>query len=73
MVDQTAATQAAIDRARRFYHSNDLDMVAVEFETRPTRFWKITFSVSKHGQTVHLYAVVLPDGRPVEPTGQEEM
>jgi hypothetical protein len=71
-VDQTAATQVAINWAQRFYHVDDLDIVAVEFETRPTRFWKVTFAVSEHGRLVHLYAVVLPDGRPVEPTAREE-
>jgi hypothetical protein len=70
-VDQAGATQAAVDWARRFYHLDDLAVVAVEFETRPTRFWRVTFLVSEHGRTVHLYAV-LPDGRPVEPTARDE-
>jgi hypothetical protein len=71
-VDQAAATQAAIDWARRFDYLNDLDILAVEFQTRPTRFWRVTFLASRNGQTVHLYAVVLPDGRPAEPTVRAE-
>ena len=71
-VDQAGATQAAIDWARRFYHLDDLNVVAVEFEVRPTRFWRVTFSALENGQTVHLYAVVLPNGRPIEPTVRDE-
>ena len=71
-VDQAGATQAAIDWARRFYHLDDLDVLAVEFKTHPVRFWQVTFLASEKGQTVHLYAVVLPDGRPVEPTVRDE-
>lgn len=71
-VDQTGATQAAIDWARRFYRMGDLDVLAVEFKTRPVRFWRVTLSASARGQTVHLYAVVLPDGRPIEPTVRDE-
>src|SRR3954451_135314 len=59
-VDQAGATQAALDWARRFYRLEDLDVVDVEFETRPTRYWRVTFLVSERGQTHHLYAVVLP-------------
>jgi hypothetical protein len=70
-VDQAGATQAALDWARRFYHLEDFDLLAVEFETRPTRFWRVTFLVS-HDQTIHLYAVVLPDGRIVEPAVRDE-
>jgi hypothetical protein len=44
----------------------------VEFETRPTRFWRITFLASENGQTVHRNAVVLPDGRVVVPTIRDE-
>ena len=69
---QVGATQAAPDWARRFYHLNDLGILAVEFEAQPTRFWRVTFLASEKGQTVHLYAVVLPDGRVVEPTLREE-
>jgi hypothetical protein len=71
-VDQTGATQAAIDWARRFYRLGDLGALAVEFETRPVRFWRVTLSASERGQTVHLYAAVLPDGRVVEPTVRDE-
>ena len=72
-VDQAGATQAAIDWARRFYHLDDLDVLAVEFKTYPVRFWRMTFLASgRNGQTVHLYAVVLPDGRPIEPTVRDE-
>ena len=71
-VDQAGATQAALDWARRFYRVDDLDILAVELKTRPVRFWRVTFSASDRGQTVHCYAVVLPDGRPVEPTVRDE-
>ena len=71
-VDQAGATQAALDWARRFYHRDDLDILAVEFKTHPVRFWRVTFLASQNGQTVRLYAVVLPDGRVVEPTVREE-
>jgi hypothetical protein len=71
-VDQAAATQAAVDWARRFYRLDGLDVLAVEFEVRPARFWRVTFLVSERGQTVRLYAVVLPDGCVVEPTVREE-
>jgi hypothetical protein len=71
-VDQAGATQAALDWARRFYHLNDLNILAVEFETRPTRFWRVTFLARERGQTVRLYAVVLPDGRVVEPIVRDE-
>jgi hypothetical protein len=71
-VDQAAATQAAVDWARRFYRLEDLDILAVEFQTQPTRFWRVTFLASNRGRTVHLYAVVLPNGRPVEPTVRDE-
>jgi hypothetical protein len=65
-VDQTAATQIALDWARRFYRLKDFDVMDVAFEVTPTRFWRVTFSERR--QTMRLYAVVLPDGRPVEPT-----
>ena len=71
-VDQAAATQVALDWARRFYRLEDLDILAVEFETKPTRYWRVAFSASERGQTVRLYAVVLPDGRPVEPRVRDE-
>jgi hypothetical protein len=69
---QVGATQAALDWARRFYHLNDLEILAVEFEVQPTHSWRVTFLASEQGQTVHVYAMVLPDGRVVEPTVQEE-
>jgi hypothetical protein len=71
-VDQASATQAAIDWARRFYRVDDLGVLAVEFETQPTRFWRVTLSASARGQTIDLYAAVLPDGRVVEPTVRDE-
>jgi len=72
-VDQAGVTQAAIDWARRFYHLGDLDVLAVEFKTYPVRFWRVSFLASGgNGQTVHLYAVVLPNGRPIEPTVRDE-
>ena len=71
-VDQTGATQAAIDWARRFYRLDALEVLAVELETRPARFWRVTFLVSENRQSVRLYVVVLPDGRVVEPTVREE-
>ena len=69
-VDQAGATQAALDWARRFYQVADLTVVDVAFETTPTRFWRVTFS--EREETTRLYAVVLPDGRPVQPTVQDE-
>ncbi|HEY0792107.1 MAG TPA: hypothetical protein VGD78_13670 [Chthoniobacterales bacterium] len=69
-VDQITATQEALDWARRFYQIRDLDVVDVAFETTPTRFWRVTFS--ERGRAVSLYAVVLPDGHPVEPTLRDE-
>src|SRR4051794_791499 len=39
----TVLTQAALHWARRFYRVGNLDVVEVEFETRPTRFWRIGF------------------------------
>ena len=71
-VDQAAATQAAVDWARRYYGLDDLDVLAVELQVRPTRFWRVTFLASEGGQTVYLYAAVLPDGRPVEPVVRDE-
>jgi len=71
-VDQAAAAQAAVDWARRYYGLDDLDVLAVEFQTRPTRFWRVTFSALERGQTIRLYAVVLPNGRAVEPTIRDE-
>jgi hypothetical protein len=71
-VDQAGATQVAVNWARRYYGLNDLDVLAVEFQVRPTRFWRVTFLARERGQTVHLYAVVLPNGRPVEPTVRDE-
>jgi hypothetical protein len=71
-VDQTAATQVALNWAQHFYHVAGLTVVDVEFETKPTRFWRVTFSASERGRTVPLYAVVLPDGRPVEPAVRDE-
>ena len=44
----------------------------MEFEVQPTRLWRVTFSASENGQRVHVYAVVLPDGRAVEPTTREQ-
>jgi hypothetical protein len=49
-----------------------LDVLAVEFQVRPTRFWRVTFSALERGQTVHIYAVVLPDGRVVVPSIRDE-
>jgi hypothetical protein len=72
MVDQAGATQAAVDWARRYYGLDDLDVLAVEFEVRPIRFWRVTFLARERGQTIRLYAVVLPDGHVVEPTAREE-
>jgi hypothetical protein len=72
MVDQAGATQVAVDWARRFYGPDDLDVLAVEFETRPTRFWRVTFSASENGQSVRLYAVVLPNHRLIEPIVRDE-
>ena len=71
-VDQAGATQAAVDWARRFYGLDDLDVLAVEFERRPTRFWRVTFLARERGRTLRLYAAVLPDGRPVEPIVRDE-
>ena len=71
-VDQTGATQAAIDWARRFYRMGDLDVLAVEFKTHPVRFWRVTLSTSERGQTVHVYAAVLPDGHVVVPIIRDE-
>jgi hypothetical protein len=71
-VDQASATQAAIDWARHFYRVGDLDVLGVEFKTRPVRFWRVTLSTSARGQAVHVYAAVLPDGRPVEPMVRDE-
>jgi hypothetical protein len=71
-VDQAAATPAALDWARRFYHLEDLAIMGVEFKITPTRFWRVTFSVLERGQTVPLYAVVLPDAHPVEPVVRDE-
>jgi hypothetical protein len=71
-VGQAGATQAAVDWARRFYHLNDLDILSVEFQTRPARYWRVTFLVRERGQTIRLYAAVLPDGRPVEPIVREK-
>jgi hypothetical protein len=65
-------TQAAVDWARRYYSLDNLDVLAVEFNTRPARFWRVTFLAWQGGHRVHLYAVVLPDGRPVEPTARDE-
>ena len=65
-VDQAGATQAALDWARHYYHRDDLDVLAVEFEVRPTRFWRVTFLARERGQTIRLYAAVLPDGTAVE-------
>ena len=67
-VDPAAATQAALDWARRFYRLKDFEILAMEFERQPTRFWRVTFLVSDHRQTVRLYAVMLP----VEPTVRDE-
>jgi hypothetical protein len=55
-----------------FYNLNDLDVLAVEFEVQPTRFSRVTFLASEYRRSVRLYAVVLPDGRVVEPTIREE-
>ena len=71
-VDQASATQAAVDWARHFYRVGDLDVLAVEFKTRPVRFWRVTLSTSARGQTVHVYAAVLPDGRVVVPIIRDE-
>ena len=71
-VDQAGATQAAVDWARRYYGLDDLDVLAVEFQVKPTRFWRVTFLARERGQTVRLYAAVLPDGRPVEPVVRDE-
>jgi len=64
---QADATQVAVDWACHFYRFDDLDVLAVEFETRPTRFWRVTFLARERGQTIRLYAAVLPDGTAVEP------
>jgi len=71
-VGQAGATQAAVNWARRFYRLNDLDILAVEFQTRPVRYWRVTFLARERGQTARLYAAVLPDGRPVEPVVRDE-
>jgi hypothetical protein len=44
----------------------------MEFEVQPTRFWQVTFLAQERGQTVRLYAVVLPNGRVVEPMIRDE-
>jgi hypothetical protein len=49
-----------------------LDILIVEFETQPTRFWRVTFLASVREQAHRLYAVVLPDGRIVEPAVRDE-
>jgi hypothetical protein len=71
-VDQAGATQVAVGWARRYYGLDDLDVLAVEFQVRPTRFWRVTFSALERGQAVHIYAVVLPDGRVVVPSIRDE-
>ena len=43
-VDPIPATHAALDWARCFYRLKDLDVISVEFETTPTRIWRIAFS-----------------------------
>ena len=71
-VDRAGAAQVAVDWAPRFCRLEDLDVLAVEFETRPTRFWRVTFLALERGQTVRLYAVVLPDGRVIVPSLRTE-
>jgi len=64
-VDQAAAAQATLDRARRFYHLGDLDVIDVEFETTPTRFWRIAFGTVKNLGVLTLISrgLIGPDDR----------
>jgi hypothetical protein len=49
----------------KFYRDRSLEVVDLEFEMTPLRFWLVT--LKKAGANETFYAAALPDGTIVEP------
>jgi hypothetical protein len=64
-ITEAIAVLRANEWAARFYNDPFLQFKSIEWLTNPTRFWLVTFTHSDTGKA--FYAVVLPDGRIVEP------
>ncbi len=61
----------ALNWATKFYWDESLEVGGLEFEFEPLQFWLVTFK--KAGTDEALYAVVLPDGKIVEPLEEKRM
>jgi hypothetical protein len=61
----------ALNWAIKFYRDESLEVGGLEFQFEPLQFWLVTFK--KAGTDEALYAVVLPDGKIVEPLEEKRM
>ena len=68
-VGQERAAQLGLEWAQWYYGTADLDLLCIDFKTKPTRFWLIELMAG----AARVYAVVLPDGRVVEPVRREQL
>jgi hypothetical protein len=50
----------------KFYRDTSLEVVDLGFETKPLRFWVVSFT--KAGTDEEFHAAILPDGTIVEPS-----
>src|SRR6516225_4292972 len=68
-VDQERAAQIALEWAQWYYGTTNLDLLSIDFQTDPSRFWLIELTAGG----ARVYAVVLPDGKVVESVCREQL
>jgi hypothetical protein len=68
-VGQERAAQAGLEWAQWYYGTADLYLLSIELRREPTRFWLIELMA----EGARVYAVVLPDGRVVQPVRREQL
>jgi hypothetical protein len=64
-VTRQEVVELALYWAMNFYRDRSLEVVGLEFEVEPLRFWLVTFKKAEANEA--FYAVALPDGTIVEP------
>jgi hypothetical protein len=64
-VTRQEIVELALYWAMKFYRDRSLEVVDLEFEITPLRFWLVT--LKKAGANETFYAAALPDGTIVEP------
>jgi hypothetical protein len=68
---KTRFLELASEWAASFYDDDSLEVEDVEIRIDPLRFWLITFNKAETDE--EFYAVVLPDGKIVEPEEEERV